>query len=197
MPRPTWRVHLGEDLGQVGVDPGDRRTGQRTGEVAVLTVRRAALGQVDAPVCARRDRLQPPFTGRSDDDGQRALGQGVGGAIIVGAQRRQAVACEHVDVRDAGCLAPRDDLRAVRQLERRTGDEHASPASTASRSREWQGCRGSGRSRASHQEQPRRRLRIPCSRPGAYGRPPGYRTGHDISSGDEPRAKTLPAPTAS
>ncbi|MGH3639574.1 MAG: hypothetical protein ACRDUX_11160, partial [Mycobacterium sp.] len=62
--------------------------------------------EIDAPVRARRDRLQPTLR-RGCDDGQRPLGQRVGGAVVVAAQQRQPVTLEHLDVGDPGGLAAR------------------------------------------------------------------------------------------
>ena len=123
MPGADVRVEPGEDLVEVGVDPGDRRPGQRAGEVAVLAVRRAALGEVDAPVGARRDRLQLALRRRADDDGQRRLGPRVGRALVGAPQARDPVAAEELDVVDPGGLDPPQDLGRVRALGGRPGDD--------------------------------------------------------------------------
>ena len=45
-------------------------------------MRRAALGEVEAPVGRGRDRLQPALRRRGDDDGERRLGRAIGGARV-------------------------------------------------------------------------------------------------------------------
>ena len=44
------RGQFGQDLGQVGVNPHDRRPRERTGEVAILAVGGTALGKIEPPV---------------------------------------------------------------------------------------------------------------------------------------------------
>src|SRR4051794_41331259 len=72
------RVEAGEDLVEIGVDAGDRRTGEGPGEVAVLAVRRAALGEVETPVGRRRDRLEPAGGRGGGRDGGGGFWQGGG-----------------------------------------------------------------------------------------------------------------------
>ncbi len=47
-----------EDLRQIGKDARDRGTAERTGEIAILAVRRAPFGEMELEVGARRNRLQ-------------------------------------------------------------------------------------------------------------------------------------------
>ena len=123
MPAAHVRVEPGQDLVEVGVDPRDGRPGQRPGEIAVLAVRRAALGEVDTPVGAGRDRLQLALRRRADDDREGRLGAGVGGALVGAAQARDPVAAEELDVVDAGGRDPPQDLGRVRALGGRPGDD--------------------------------------------------------------------------
>ena len=116
-------VEPGQDLVEVGVDPRHGRPGQRAGEVAVLAVRRAALGEVDAPVGAGRDRLQLALRRRADDDREGRLGAGVGGALVGAPQAGDPVAAEELDVVDAGGRDPPQDLGRVRALGGRPGDD--------------------------------------------------------------------------
>ena len=53
-----------EDLGEVGVGAGDGGPGERAGEVAVLAVGGAALGEVELPVGGGRDGLEFALAGR-------------------------------------------------------------------------------------------------------------------------------------
>jgi hypothetical protein len=121
---PDVPVEAAEDVVEVGVRPGDRRPAQRPGEVAVLAVRGAALGQIDPPVGAGRDRLQRQLRRWGHHDRQRPLGLGVGLARVA-ANGGEPIRRQQLDVVDAGSLTALDDGAAVLALVRRSGDQHS------------------------------------------------------------------------
>jgi len=112
-----------EDLRQVGVDPGDGGPDQGAGEVAVLAVRWAPFGEVDAPVGARRDRLQAQLRRRGDHYGEGRLGLGVGLPVGLARQPGDAVGGELDDLR-AERRGPLGGPGRQRPLPCAGGDEH-------------------------------------------------------------------------
>ncbi len=98
-PRPALRGHaalaepgreLPEDLVDIRVGAGDRRACERARKVAVLAMRRAALGQVEAPIGRGRDRLEAALRRARDRDRERRLGARVGLARVAVAEGREA-----------------------------------------------------------------------------------------------------------
>ena len=99
-----------EDLGHIGIDPGDGRAAQRAREVAILARGRAAFGKVEAPVGTRRYRLQAPLRGWRNNNGERRFGFDIGAAGIVTAESGQSVGLELDDLRPERCR-PFEDPR--------------------------------------------------------------------------------------
>ena len=123
-----------EHLVEVGEDAGHRRSGQRAGEVAVLAVGRAAAGQVDAPVRARRDGLRLAGARRRDDEGQRRLRPRV--RLALGRPLRRARPGRRPRrPRRPAAVDAAQDLGGVRELARGPHHEHAArePAADAGR----------------------------------------------------------------
>jgi hypothetical protein len=85
---------------------------------------RTALGQVDAPIGAGRDRLQLALGRGRDGDGQRLLGLRIGAAWILGQIERQPVRRQLGDG-DAQVGRTVRDLPAMIEGHRRSGDQHA------------------------------------------------------------------------
>ena len=121
-------AHVGlqarEDLGQVGEEPRDGRPLERAREVAVLAVRRAPRGEVEAPVGRGRDGLGPHRRGRGHGDGQRGLGAAVGVGLVLAPEPGDPVARELHDLGAHGRGALGHAGRH-RPLARGPGEEHA------------------------------------------------------------------------
>jgi hypothetical protein len=113
-----------EDLGHIGIDPGDGRAAQRAREVAILAMSRAAFGKVEAPVGTRRYRLQAPLRGWRNNNGERRFGFDIGAAGIVTAESGQSVGLELDDLRPERCR-PFEDRAPMRKGERGGSRQHA------------------------------------------------------------------------
>ncbi len=116
-----------EDLVDIGIDARDRRPRERAGEVAILAMRRAAFGEVEAPIGRGRDRLEPSLGGRSHDHGQGRFRQTViGRAALAGREADEPVVGELDDLgperRGSVAMArPRSQSRAERVTSTRFG----------------------------------------------------------------------------
>nr|GFD35207.1 hypothetical protein [Tanacetum cinerariifolium] len=93
-------VYLGvsQQLGQVGEGAHHGRAAEAAGQVAVLAVGGAALGQVELEVSRRGRGLEAQGAGRRVHDGKRGLSGAVSGALVVAAQAGEAVAFQQLNV---------------------------------------------------------------------------------------------------
>ena len=138
------RGERGEDFVEVGVGAGDGWAGERAGEVTVLAMGGAALGEVELPVGRRWDGLELAAGRRRGDDGEAGLRLGVGAAFVDGrfairargfagvanGEGGEAVGFEAKDFGPEGFGAG-EHGRAVRVAEGVGGDENAAGAPEA------------------------------------------------------------------
>ncbi len=113
---------------------------QRSRQIAIAAMRRASLGQVDPPVGAGRDRLQPPLRGRRNHHRERRLRRRKGASRIVGQPQCEAIAGKRHDF-DTLRFSTRDDPSAVREAQRRTRHQQPTRAPSCHRSGRRRCCR--------------------------------------------------------
>ena len=80
-----------QNLFDIGINARHRWAGERTGEVTITTMCRAAFDQIEAPIGAGRNRLEFSLRRGRDDDGQCRFRVHVRTSRIVAHNSAQAI----------------------------------------------------------------------------------------------------------
>jgi hypothetical protein len=113
-----------QDLREIGIHSRDRWTSKAAGQVAVLTMSRAALCQIKPPIRARRNGLQTQLGRRSNNDRKRVLGISIDVPRILAGRDRETVGLQAHDLATQDLGAGEHGV-AVLPLQSGRCDEHA------------------------------------------------------------------------